>query len=248
MRALRIENEQLRQRLERMERRVRGVGDISPAASPRPLVSSAATTKTATSTPPVAPLVLETSVQGGKRSRKRSAEVVSDRNRAQPPTKMIKLETEAESSLSHRLHRYAASSSDFPLDNLTDEIFTESDESFTTATPYRSVIAEDERPLNGAAAAEGRLGDKSSCEPSTFGKSQKGHKEEEEEDGNDSVAASRPSSHKKLSQKLYSAGEKGGLVGTAKLPRKGGRRSVGRPPSRPSITISLQGTRYPYNV
>jgi hypothetical protein len=169
MRVLRAENERLRQRLERMERRVRGV-DVSPsspaAASPRPPVRIAAAA-TLTSTPVAPPpLVRENAIADNnnkrwgaqKRTAAEAALSASDADHRQQPSaaKMIKLEAD----VSRHIPAYGGSSRcDFPLahcDNLTDEIFAESDESFSyccsTATAA-AAVPDTHRAINGMEAA-----------------------------------------------------------------------------------------------
>jgi hypothetical protein len=173
MRVLRAENERLRQRLERMERRVRGGADVSPsspaAASPRPPVRIAAAA-TLTSTPVAPPpLVRENAIADNNNKRwgaqKRTAAEAAlsasdaDHRQQQPPSsaaKIIKLEAD----VSRHIPAYGGSSRcDFPLahcDNLTDEIFAESDESFSyccsTATPA-AAVPDTHRAINGVEAA-----------------------------------------------------------------------------------------------
>jgi hypothetical protein len=175
MRVLRAENERLRQRLERMERRVRGA-DVSPsspaAASPRPPVRIAAAAAATLTSTPVAPrpLVRENAIADNnnkrwgaqKRTAAEAALSASDADhRRQPPSsaaKMIKLEAD----VSRHIPAYGGSSRcDFPLahcDNLTDEIFAESDESFsyccsaaTAAAP--AAVPDTHRAINGVEAA-----------------------------------------------------------------------------------------------
>ena len=247
MRALRIENEQLRQRLERMERRVRG-GDISPVSSPRP-----PSVKTASAAIPATPTAVEATPSvhnSNKRTRKRSAEAVSaDTEHRQPATKMIKLEMPAtnvsfSSSRRNIPTAYSGGSSrcDFPLahclDNLTDEIFAESDESFSTS--YDAPAAEGFRP-NGVVDGdyhESRLDDDRKSDYPAPGGQQRDEVEEENNKSAVVAAADRPA--KKLSsQKL--------LEVEAKLVKKRSR-GAGRPPSRPSITLSVPGIGYLLNV
>ncbi len=251
MRALRIENEQLRQRLERMERRVRG-GDASPSSSPRPPVTVASpAAKTIAS--PVSHRT-ETAVQ--KRSRKRSADTGADRPQL-PEMKIIKLEmpsapttsTTTDLSLSRRLHSYAGS--EFLLDNLTDEIFAESDESFTSPTGYPASACS-ERPANGVGSgdADSRLmlnhkrdHKQTITTTATPTDPSLGRGDEQEElKGALLTPATTTAARKKSSQKVLTSDKGGGA--TAKLSRKGaaGRRS-GRLPSRPSITVSVSGRR-----
>ncbi len=170
MRVLRAENERLRQRLERMERRVRGGADVSPsspaAASPRPQVRIAAAA-TLTSTPVAPPpLVRENALADNnnkrwgaqKRTAAEAALSASDADHRHKPSaaKMIKLEAD----VSRHIPAYGGSSRcDFPLahcDNLTDEIFAESDESFSyccsTATPA-AAVPDTHRAINGLEAA-----------------------------------------------------------------------------------------------
>jgi hypothetical protein len=172
MRVLRAENERLRQRLERMERRVRGGADVSPsspaAASPRPPVRIAATA-TLTSTPVAPPpLVRENPIADNNNKRwgaqKRTAAEAAlsasdaDHRRQQPSSaaKMIKLEAD----VSRHIPAYGGSSRcDFPLahcDNLTDEIFAESDESFSyccTPATAAAAVPDTHRAINGVEAA-----------------------------------------------------------------------------------------------
>jgi hypothetical protein len=171
MRVLRAENERLRQRLERMERRVRGGADVSPsspaAASPRPPVRIAAAA-TLTSTPVAPPpLVRENAIADNNNKRwgaqKRSAAEAAlsasdaDRRQQQPSSaaKMIKLEAD----VSRHIPAYGGSSRcDFPLahcDNLTDEIFAESDESFSycCSTATAAAVPDTHRAINGLEAA-----------------------------------------------------------------------------------------------
>jgi hypothetical protein len=171
MRVLRAENERLRQRLERMERRVRGA-DVSPsspaAASPRPPVRIAAAA-TLTSTPVAPPpLVRENALADNNNKRwkaqKRTAAEAAlsasdaDHHRQQQPSsaaKMIKLEAD----VSRHIPAYGGSSRcDFPLahcDNLTDEIFAESDESFSycCSTAVAAAVPDTHRAINGVEAA-----------------------------------------------------------------------------------------------
>ena len=169
MRVLRAENERLRQRLERMERRVRGGADVSPsspaAASPRPPVRIAAAA-TLTSTPVAPPPLREKPIADNnnkrwgaqKRTAVEAALSASDADHRQQPSaaKMIKLEAD----VSRHIPAYGGSSRcDFPLahcDNLTDEIFAESDESFSyccsTATPA-AAVPDTHRAINGVEAA-----------------------------------------------------------------------------------------------
>ncbi len=168
MRVLRAENERLRQRLERMERRVRGA-DVSPsspaAASPRPPVRIAAAA-TLTSTPVAPPpLVRENAIADNNNKRwgaqKRTAAEAAlsasdaDHRQQQPSAaKMIKLEAD----VSRHIPAYGGSSRcDFPLahcDNLTDEIFAESDESFSyCCTAAAAAVPDTHRAINGVEAA-----------------------------------------------------------------------------------------------
>jgi hypothetical protein len=173
MRVLRAENERLRQRLERMERRVRGGADVSPsspaAASPRPPVRIAAAAAATLTSTPVAPppLVRENAIADNnnkrwgaqKRTAAEAALSASDTDhRQQPPSsaaKMIKLEAD----VSRHIPAYGGSSRcDFPLahcDNLTDEIFAESDESFSycCSTATAATVPDTHRAINGLEAA-----------------------------------------------------------------------------------------------
>jgi hypothetical protein len=173
MRVLRAENERLRQRLERMERRVRGGADVSPsspaAASPRPPVRIAAAAATLTSTPVAPPpLVRENAIADNNNKRwgaqKRTAAEAAlsasdaDHRQQQPPSsaaKIIKLEAD----VSRHIPAYGGSSRcDFPLahcDNLTDEIFAESDESFSycCTAPAAAAVPDTHRAINGVEAA-----------------------------------------------------------------------------------------------
>jgi len=238
MRVLRIENERLRQRLERMERRVRGEASPSPAASPRPAVAAAggrtaraAVPLAASSAPPtnaVAPYVETT----GKRSaEKRTAEAEKIFERGAPAQKMIKLEAD----VCRQMPAFSSTRFDLPYDNLTDEIFTESDENFSycsavAATPnYRSngslegAVAPPKLPISGQL-------DRSDTGRFSGPPHLKVEKEHDEEDDEEATAAARNSGK---SQKLSSRGEK--------LKKGRGARRPSQPSLPTPVSSSSQG-------
>jgi hypothetical protein len=154
-----------------MERRVRGGADVSPsspaAASPRPPVRIAAAAATLTSTPVAPPPLRENAAADNNNKRwgaqKRTAAEAAlsagdaDRRQQPPsaPAKMIKLEAD----VSRHIPAYGGRSRcDFPLahcDNLTDEIFAESDESFSycCTAPAAAAVPDTHRAINGVEAA-----------------------------------------------------------------------------------------------
>jgi hypothetical protein len=156
---------------------------------------------------------------------KRSAEPASCAEQQQPATKIIKLEAD----VSRQISAYGASRCDFPLahcDNLTDEIFAESDDSFS----YCSAAADDHRGKNGSLVVDVVSGSELADRSGAIS----GH-----------LLASLDQSAGVESQEEEEAAAAGRTTKSQQFPSKGEKSKKGRgarASSQPSLTTPLPGT------